>query len=125
MSSHHSVTCVVFKHDRIEEFLLRHSPSGDRVLGIDKDAEYAARYWAMLVTEVLVLSGRCSWSKTKSMPAFSARAVHPISPFSLLACLCLLSPSAPTRSHPQSCRSSGLRAAKMQTLWLRLWSCVS
>ena len=40
MTSRHSVACFVFARGGIEDMLLRHAPSGERVLGSDEDAEF-------------------------------------------------------------------------------------
>ena len=41
MTSRHSVACFLFSRGGIEELLLRHAPSGDRILGSDEDEEFA------------------------------------------------------------------------------------
>jgi hypothetical protein len=40
MMSRHSVTCFIFARAGMEGMLLRHAPSGDRVLGSDEDEEF-------------------------------------------------------------------------------------
>jgi hypothetical protein len=40
MMSRHRVACFMFARSGIEELLSRHAPSGDRVLGSDKDEEF-------------------------------------------------------------------------------------
>lgn len=40
MLSRHRVACFVFARAGIEDMLLRHAPSGDRVLGLDADPEF-------------------------------------------------------------------------------------
>lgn len=40
MTSRHSVVCFLFARAGIEEILLRHAPSGDRILGSQEDEEF-------------------------------------------------------------------------------------
>jgi AAA domain len=40
MTSRHSVACFLFTRDGIEDMLMRHAPSGDRVLGSNEDTEF-------------------------------------------------------------------------------------
>ena len=40
MTSRHSVACFLFTRGGIEDMLLRHAPSGDRVLGSNEDVEF-------------------------------------------------------------------------------------
>ena len=40
MMSRHSVACWLVSRGGIEKQLVRHAPVGDRVLGLNKDAEY-------------------------------------------------------------------------------------
>jgi len=46
--SRHSVACFLFSRGGIQEMLLRHAPSGDRILGADEDEEFAG--WSAHLT---------------------------------------------------------------------------
>jgi hypothetical protein len=48
MLSRHRVACFVVSRGGTEQLLLRYSPSGDRVLGVEQDAEYEG--WRAHVT---------------------------------------------------------------------------
>jgi hypothetical protein len=56
--SRHRVTCFVVARGGIEELLLRHAPSGDRVLGSDDDREYEGWRAQVFVAQALRHQGR-------------------------------------------------------------------
>jgi len=53
MLSRHRVACFVVARAGIEDILLRHAPSGERVLGIDTDAEYEGWKAHLLLQQAL------------------------------------------------------------------------
>ncbi len=58
MLSRHRVACFVVTRGGIENMLLRHAPSGERVLGIEEDAEFSGWQAHLTVLQTLRHRGR-------------------------------------------------------------------
>jgi len=58
MMSRHSVACWLISRSGVEERLLRHAPTGDRVLGIEVDNEYEGWRAHLYIAQELKAAGR-------------------------------------------------------------------